>query len=421
MRACACRESGPYNGSQHLMPYRPDRTLIDVEDALALLAVHGELIGRTERVSLEDADGRVLADDLVAPADVPQFARALMDGFAVRAADTADATPERPATLRLLEMVYTGSTPSAVVEPHSCCGIATGAPVPAGADAVVMVEHTTTVGHAVHVHHKVAPRQNIGRAGSDLVAGQIALREGTVLSPASLGVGAALGLDEIRVFARPRVAILSTGDEIVAPGGTLGAAQIFDSNTTALAAAVRRHGGEPVVAPRVGDDRGALAAAFERCLDADMVLFSGGTSVGERDYLLEIIEAAGKVIFEGLKLKPGRPTVFAVVSGRPVFGMPGNPVSCLTNAYLLVAPMLRRMSRLRPAATHSVLARLAERVESPVGRHQIYPVRLEGDAAIPVFKGSGEITSLAWADGYFEIAAGVAGVDAGAVVTVTLF
>ena len=217
------------------------------------------------------------------------------------------------------------------------------------------------------------------------------------------------------------MAILSTGDEIVAPGGRPGAAQIFDSNTAALSAAVRQHGGHPVVAPRTGDDPEALAAAFAGCLDDDLVLFSGGTSVGDRDYLLDVIAAAGTIHFEGLLLKPGKPTVFATAAGRPVFGMPGNPVSCLTNTYLLVAPLLRRMAHLPPAPARSVFARLRSPVDSPAARHQIYPVRVEDGEAVPVFKGSGEITSLAHADGYFEIPAGIESVEAGTIVDVTLF
>ncbi len=403
------------------MPYRAGRQLISVEQALAILSVHGEPVMRVERVALEAADQRVLASHLVASHDVPRFARSMMDGYAVRAAETAGATPGQPVTLRLIESIYTGRAPSAAVVAGSCAGIATGAPMPDGADAVVMIEHTARAGDEVSVVQAVAPRQHVGRAGSDLVAGQIAVAAGTVLSPARLGVVAALGLPEVDVFQRPRVAILSTGDEIVAPGGSLGPAQIFDSNTAALASAIRLHGGEPVAAPRVGDDRTALTTAFERCLDADVVLFSGGTSVGERDFLLEIIAEAGVVHFEGLRLKPGKPTVFATVAGRPVFGMPGNPVSCLTNAYLLVAPLLRRMAHLPPALDRLVLASLAAAVESPAGRHQIYPVRLDGAAAIPVFKGSGEITSLAHADGYFEIPADIETVAAGTVVQVTLF
>jgi molybdopterin molybdotransferase len=403
------------------MPYRPDRRQISVEEARAILHVHGEPVTRVERLALDAVHQRVLARHLVAAHDVPRFARAMMDGYAVHAADTAGATREQPARLRLVETIYSGHAPAAPVVAGTCAGIATGAPMPAGADAVVMIEHTARTDDDVLVFQGVAPRHNVGRAGSDLVAGEIAVAEGTVLSPARLGVVAALGLEEVDVYQRPRVAILSTGDEIVAPGGSLGPAQIFDSNTVALSAAVRLHGGEPVVAPRVGDDRTALAAAFERCLDEDLVLFSGGTSVGERDYLLEIIAAAGTVHFEGLRLKPGKPTVFATVAGRPVFGMPGNPVSCLTNAYLLVAPLLRRLAHLPAATERTVQARLARGVESPAGRHQIYPVRVDGAAAVPVFKGSGEITSLAHADGYFEIPADVESVEAGTVIEETLF
>lgn len=403
------------------MAYRPGRQLTSVEEARAILSAHGEPVMRVERVALDAADQRVLSRDLVVANAVPRFARSMMDGYAVRAADTAGATREHPVTLRLVETIYTGRAPTAQVAAGTCAGIATGAPIPAGADAVVMIEHTAREGAPVLVLQAVGPGQHVGRAGSDLVAGEIALAEGTVLSPARLGVVAALGFEEVDVYQRPRVAILSTGDEIVAPGGSLGPAQIFDSNTAALSAAIRLHGGEPVVAPRVGDDRKALTAAFKRCLDQDIVLFSGGTSVGERDYLLEIIAEAGTVHFEGLRLKPGKPTVFATVAGRPVFGMPGNPVSCLTNAYLLVAPLLRRMAHLTPATERVVRARLSSEVESPAGRHQIYPVRVDGDAAIPVFKGSGEITSLAHADGYFEIPADVESVDAGTVVEVTLF
>lgn len=403
------------------MPYRPDRRLIGVDQARALLTSHGQPVARTERVALDRASGRVLAVELVARDDVPRFARSMMDGYAVRAEDTAQASPSRPVVLGLGETIYTGQAPTQAVGPGACSAIATGAPIPPGADAVVMVEHTARAGDAVSVFHPVAPRQNVSRAGSDLGAGDVALDAGTVLSPARVGVAAALGLTEVEVYARPRVAILSTGDEIVAPGGTLGPAQIFDSNTAALAAAVRLHGGEPFVAPRVRDEPRALGLAFEQCLGEDLVLFSGGTSVGERDYLLDIISAAGDVHFEGLLLKPGKPTVFATVAGRPVFGMPGNPVSCLTNAYLLVAPMLRRMARLPPALTKTTRARLSAAVQSPAGRHQIYPVRVDGGAAVPVFKSSGEITSLARADGYFEIPADVETVAAGTMVEVTLF
>ena len=403
------------------MPYRPGRQLISIADAHAVLGVHGEPIERIERLAIEEAEGRVLAADIVAERDLPPFRRAMMDGYAVRAADTAEASKDAPARLALGETIYSGHAPQATVAPGTCAGIATGAPVPEGADAVVMVEQTAREGDAVLVFQPAAGRQNIAPSGSDLAGGEIALRTGALLTPARIGVAAALGLTVLDVFARPRVAILSTGDEIVAPGQPLGPAQIHDSNTAALSAAVRLHGGEPIVVPRTRDDAQALRAAFAACLGEDLVLFSGGTSVGERDYLLDVIAEAGRVHFEGLRLKPGRPTVFATVSDTPVFGMPGNPVSCLTNMYLLVAPLLRRLARLPPPFERSVAARLRDGVHSPEGRHQIYPVRLENGEAIPVFKGSGEITSLAWADGYFEIAEEITVVQDGTIVEVRLF
>jgi molybdopterin molybdotransferase len=403
------------------MGYRPDRKTIPIDEARAILAVHGHPVTRVQRIPVSAAAGRVLARALIAGLDVPPFARAAMDGYAVRAIDTNGATTDRGLELGLLETIYSGAAPTKRIEPGTCSGIATGAPIPDGADAVVMIEHTRRAGDRILVFEAVHPRQHVGRAGSDVVSGEIALAEGTVLSPARLAVASAVGATEIDVFGKPRVAILSTGDEIVAPGGRLGAGQIFDANTIALEAAVSAHGGEPVIAPRTRDDREALTRAFDACLREDMVLFSGGSSVGERDFALEILGARGTVHFEGLQLKPGKPTIFADVGGVPVFGLPGNPVSCLTNMYLFVAPMLCRMAHLPPPVQREVTARLTDDVVSPKGRHQVYPVRVDGDEAVPVFKTSGEITSLARADGFFEIPADVEWVETGTLVRVMLF
>ena len=352
---------------------------------------------------------------------MPPFARAAMDGYAVVASDTGPADRGTPATLTLIGSVYTGDAPGLRVTPGHCIAIATGAPLPDGADAVVMIEQTTRQDDLVRVHAPVRAAQNIGARGSDLRAGQRVLASGTWLSPARLGVIAALGLTGARVYARPRVAILSTGNEVIAPGSPLPPGQIYDVNTATLAAVVREHGGDPVPHAPVRDDRAVIAAAFEESLAADMVLVSGGSSVGERDYILETIEARGHVRFEGIAVKPGMPTIFGVVNSRPVFGMPGNPTSCLSNAYLLVAPLLRRIARLPPRPESIVRARLSKPVSSPAGRHQFYPVHLAGDEAVPAFKGSGDITSLAGADGYFEIAADVVKVDAGTMVEVKRF
>jgi molybdopterin molybdotransferase len=403
------------------MAHRPDRRAIPIDEARAILAVHGEPVMRTERVSVTSAAGRVLARQVIADRDVPTFARAAMDGFAVRAADTSAASHEHAIRLRIVDTIFSGMAPTHAVAAGTCAAIATGAPIPPGADAIVMVESTRRDADFAVIFEEVKPRQHVGRAGSDLVAGEIALDVETVLNPARLGVASALGVTELEVFARPRVAILSTGDEIVAPGKRPGPSQIFDANTTALEAAVVAHGGEAIIAPRTRDDRSELARAFDACLREDLVLFSGGSSVGERDYALEVLGERGRIHFEGLQLKPGKPTIFADAKGVPVFGLPGNPVSCLTNMYLFVAPMLRRMAHLPPPIERVVTACLTDGVTSPAGRHQVYPVRVEGENAIPVFKTSGEITSLARADGFFEITADVEAVPAGTVVNVVLF
>jgi molybdenum cofactor synthesis domain-containing protein len=284
-----------------------------------------------------------------------------------------------------------------------------------------MVEHTIAEGSGVVVLASVARGTHITPRGSDLRAGQSVLSEGAYLTPSRVAAIAAAGHAHATVFARPRVAIVVTGDEVVAPGQPLAPGHIHDINTAALSAVVREHGGEPVPLPLVGDDRDAIRASFERALDTELVLVSGGSSVGEKDYILEIIADRGAVRFEGIALKPGKPTVFAVVDGRPVFGMPGNPTSCLSNAYLLVAPLLRRIARLPPAIRRTVRVRLAKRVSSPAGRHQFYTVKVVNGEAHPAFKGSGDITSMAEADGYFEIEAERECVEAGEMVEVTLF
>jgi molybdenum cofactor synthesis domain-containing protein len=403
------------------MPLRPDRALVSIERARAILEMHGTPIERTERLALDRLAGRVLAEPLVAAGDVPPFARAAMDGYAVAARETHGATTAAPAVLRVIDMVYTGSVPAGAVAPGTCAGIATGAPLPPGADAVVMVEHTSRAGDEVHVYSAVDAGQHVSPRGGDIRAGDRVLDAGAYIAPSRAGVIAAVGLTEAVVYARPRVAVLSTGDEVVPPGRPLGPGQIHDVNSTTLAAVIAEHGGEPSVHPPVRDDRAALDTAFDACLDADLVLVSGGSSVGERDFVLDLLESRGEIRFSGVAVKPGKPTIFAVVHGIPAFGMSGNPTSCLTNAYLFVAPLLRRIARLPTVRPRTVDATLSRRVFSPAGRHQFYPVRLRDGVADPSFKGSGEITSLAAADGYFEIEADRETAEAGERIRVVLF
>jgi molybdenum cofactor synthesis domain-containing protein len=400
---------------------RPIRETIPLETALELMLAEARPIERTERVTLNDAAGRVLASAPAAPADVPPFDRAAMDGYAVRAEDTFGASRDEPRRLRWIATVFTGQTATRAVGPGECIEIATGAPMPPGADAVIMVEETDRHGDDVAVFTPVYPRQNVGRRGADIAAGQSVLQPGDLLTPAKVGVLAACGTSPVEVYAKPRVAILSTGNEIVEPGRQLGPAEIYDINRYTLAAIVARHGGEPIALPSTGDTIDELSAAIDRALEHDVLVFSGGSSVGERDLILDAIRRRGEIVFHGIAVKPGKPTALGRVNGKPVIGMPGNPTSCLSNGYILLAPMLRRIARLPAHRPATLRVPLARRIVSTTGRHQFYTVRIENDAAVPAFKGSGDITSMALADGYIEIPAQVDLVEAGELVTVVLF
>jgi molybdenum cofactor synthesis domain-containing protein len=401
---------------------RPIKDTIPLEEARDIIDDAVGALGRTERVSLVDGNARVLARDIVSTLDVPPFARAAMDGYAVVAEDTFGATRYEPKKLRVIEKVYTGQVPSRRVSPGEAVEIATGAPMPEGADAVVMVEESERVGaDDVHILTPVYPRQNVGKQGADIVSGQTVLDAGDVLNPSRIGALAALGIVEVEVYAKPRVAILSTGNEIAEPGAPLRPGQIYDINRFTLSTIIAEHGGVPVAHRTAEDTLDDLDRAIDACLAEDVLVFSGGSSVGERDLILDLIGRRGEIRFHGIAVKPGKPTVFGVVAGKPVFGMPGYPTSCLSNAYMLLVPALRRMAHLPPHQMRTTIVPLAQRVVSTTGRHQFYTVRIADGQAVPAFKASGDITSMAHADGYIEIPAQTDIVERGERVDVKLF
>jgi molybdenum cofactor synthesis domain-containing protein len=247
------------------------------------------------------------------------------------------------------------------------------------------------------------------------------VRAGDTLIPSRIGALAATGADGVEIYAKPLVAILSTGNEVVEPGTPLGPGEIYDVNRFTLTAVISANGSTPLPRPAVRDSLAALSDALDGCRAADVVVFSGGSSVGDRDFMVDLIAARGEMIFHGIAVKPGKPTAFATVDRKAFFGMPGNPTSCLSNAYILLVPFLRATARLPPYAPATVRARLGKRIDSTAGRHQFYTVRLRDGLALPAFKGSGEITSLSQADGYIEIPVGHDAVEEGAEVVVTLF
>ena len=400
---------------------KPIKETIPLEEARQLIADACRPIDRTERVRLVDANGRAAAANVQSTRDVPPFSRAGMDGFAVRAEDTFGANRYEPKTLRVIDKVYTGQVPTRPVEAGTAIEIATGAPMPHGADAVVMVEETEKAGGDVRVLTPVYPRQNVGRQGADIVVGQTVIARGDVLNPSRIGALAALGVGDVEVFAKPTIAILSTGNEIADPGQELQPGQIYDINKFTLSTIIQEHGGVPVPFSTAQDTIEALERAIDACATCDVLVFSGGSSVGERDLILDVIGRKGEIVFHGIAVKPGKPTVFGTIAGKPMFGMPGYPTSCLSNAYMLLVPALRSMARLQPRHTATVSLPLGQRIVSTTGRHQFYTVKIVDGQAMPAFKASGDITSMSQADGYIEIPAQTDIAEKGEIVDVKLF
>lgn len=378
-------------------------------------------IERTETRSLSDAHERVAAQDVTSAIDVPPFDRSAMDGYAVRAVDLHKAAPAAPVALRCVDRVLTGQISARTLGAGECIEIATGAPLPAGADAVVIVERTTRTGDLVTSTASIAAGQNVGRRGADVARGGTVVRAGDRLTPARIGALAAAGITAIDVYARPSVAIFVTGNEVVAPPRELPPGHVYDVNSFTLRAIAERHGGAATALPPVGDDIDALRAALRAAAAHDLIVCSGGSSVGSRDLLIDAVEGIGTVAFHGVAMKPGKPTLFGSIGLTPLLGLPGNPTSCLSNAYLLLVPFLRATARLPAWRPTQVRLPLARALASPSDRHQFFTVRVVDGHVEPAFKSSGDITSMAGADGFIEIPSDSGEMPVGTPVTVTLF
>jgi len=400
---------------------KPFGALLSFEEAKRVVETNIEPIARVETVSIDDASGRVLAEDVVATMSIPAFDRAAMDGYAVKARDTFDAGQFNPKVLNLVGELHAGGTPQKRVNTGECIQIATGAMMPTGADAVVMVEDTEAESGGVKVFKSAYPKANVGRKGEDIKKGFSVLKEGFVLDPGRVGVLASQGIEKVRVYQRPEVAILPTGEEVIEVGKKLRRGQVYDINSHTISSVVRANGGIPLRVGIAGDNLEELKSTIGEALKSDLVVLSGGSSVGERDLLVDVLQGWGEILFHGIQVKPGKPTIFAMIEGKPLMGMPGYPTSCLINTYLFILPAIRKMAHLPPRRGETVEARLSRRVPGSVGRRQFLTVKIEGDEAVPVFKESGAITSVAEADGYIEIAENIDLLEKGEPVTVTLF
>ncbi|GAA0527905.1 molybdopterin molybdotransferase [Halorubrum aquaticum] len=408
-----------------------------VAEARATLLDSAEPHGRTETVPLADADGRVLAEPIDAPAPVPGYDRAAMDGYAVRAEDTFGASDRSPAVLRERDHEDGSIAPGEAARVH------TGSALPEGADAVVMIEHVETVGDEVETFDAVASGENVGAAGEDVADGQRLYEAGETLRPSDLGLCKSVGLEEVAVRDRPTVAVIPTGEELVQSDPDPG--EVIETNGLTVSRLVERWGGEPRYREVVTDDEDALAAAIEADLDADVVVTTGGSSVGERDLLPEVVDGLGEVLVHGVALKPGHPVCLGRVDGTPVVSLPGYPVACIVNAVQFLRPVQKRVAGTIADPFPTRRARLDRKVASEPGTRTFARVKLShegsdaedgengGDdphhdpddapyVATPTrASGSGVLSSVALADGWVVVPEPREGLDAGDVVDVELW
>jgi len=406
--------------------------VVSAEEARARFIRHLDLSPlAAERVPLAAALARVLAHDVVAAVDAPPFDRSNVDGFALRAADTLGASETAPRVLALNpEVIACGFAPALEVAPGTATTIATGGVLPRGANAVAMIEHTELLEGReprIELRRVAAPGQFVSYAGSDIARGETLLRRGARIGSREIGMLAACGLAEIDVVRRPKVAVLSTGDELVAPGEPLTTAGVYDSNGAIIAAAVREAGGEPLALGAFPDDEAALEKAVRDALArSDMVVLSGGTSKGAGDLSHRVVSRLGApgILVHGVALKPGKPLCLGVIGDKPIAVLPGFPTSAIFTFHAFVAPVIRARAGLPPEAAETLTAQLPVRVASELGRQEFMLVSLiesaEGAVAFPTGKGSGAVTGFSQADGFITVDALAASLDAGSAAQVTL-
>jgi molybdopterin molybdotransferase len=403
--------------------------VLDIAEVLGLIPGFARVA--PEEIGLAQATGRVLAEDICADEDLPGFARSIVDGYAVRAASTFGASEGGPALLQVVDSIAMGTRPGFALAAGEAARIPTGGMLPDGADGVVMLEHADAVDDtAIEVFRSVAPGQNIVAADEDFSRGQPVAACGRRLRPQDTGVLAALGRTRIRVFRRPVVGIISTGDEVVPADARPGPGCVRDVNTYTLSALVTESGAEPSALGIVADEFPVLQAACREALDrCDMVLISGGSSVGARDLSVEVIRAfdAAEILAHGIAISPGKPTILARIGGKALWGLPGHVVSSMIVFARIVRPFLRHIGGLSEPLGEDIRirARLSRNVASVMGRTDFVRVRLlpqaDGFRAEPVLGKSALIHTMVKADGIIEIGKNVEGLEEGAAVEVIRF
>ncbi len=392
------------------------RSLASVEDALGVFLKSFEPIDRIEKVSLEEAGEGVLASDIRAPRDVPHYDRSAMDGYAVVASDTFGSGRDAGVVLRL--------TSKDGISSGECRQVHTGSPIPEGADAVVMLEYAEASGEYVEVLTQVSPGQNIGPRGEDVRKGDVVFREGRQLKPSDVGLLASMGFTEVSIYARPRVLIIPTGEEIVPRGVEPGPGQMCESNGVMNYLYVKRFGGVPTVHGIVSDVREELAAALDEGASYDLIVTTGGSSVGRRDLIVDVLASKGTVLVHGVAIKPGKPVALGLVEAGgkriPIVCLPGYPAACAVDSMVFVDPAVKRLGHMPPASYRTQKAVLSRKIYSEAGYRTYTRVSVEGGVATPLrTKGAGVLSSISRADGYVITPPDVEGHEAGEEVEVT--
>lgn len=400
---------------------RPFKSLISFDEARKMAMNAVKPVSRIEKVDLQCAQNRVLASKIKANFAVPPFDRAAMDGYAVKASDTYRAGQFTPKVLKAIGSIHAGDVPKVNISQNQCVEIATGAKLPKGADAVVMIEDTEREDEEVKIFKPVYPDVNVSKKGSDIYGGKVVLHEEEVLNPSKIGVLASLGIGIVEVFEKPRVAVIPTGNEVAEVGKDLQEGQVYNSNSYALSSIAAENGGKPERMAIVKDTFESLKKTLENALSSDFIVLSGGSSVGERDFVVEVVESLGRILFHGVQVKPGKPMLLGQINDKPVLGTPGYPTACLIGGYIFMAPMIRKLARLPNIKRQNVRARMSRQVVSTLGRQQFLTIKLREGEAIPLFKESGAITSMAEADGYVVIPANIDLIEKGDDVEVVLF
>lgn len=375
-----------------------------------------------EEIPIENSNGRVVFEDIYAKIDFPPFDRALKDGFAIKSEDSFGASEENPKVLKVIDALEAGSYSKKTVENGLAVEISTGSPLPEGADSVLMFEYSLKNGDEVELYTSVTPTQDVGKKGSDVKEGNLLIKKDTVLSASKIGVLAAQGFTTVKVYKKPNISIISTGNELTELGEELKPSKIYDVNSYMIKNAAESIGANGTIKGIVKDDYNQLKSKILECLEEyDILICSGGTSAGVGDVLKHVLDEIGEVKLHGIAVQPGKPTILGVIGEKLVIGLPGNPVSSLVIFNVFVAPAIRSLLGLKESSLKKVEGKLTKRIHSAIGREQYQLVKYDDGKVEPIFKDSGAIFSLARADGYVNVSKNTELVEEGEIVEVNLF